>query len=399
MQILDVEQITAYIKELLDTDPILSDVWLRGEVTSFFESGAGHCYFTLSGSGCQIKSVLFKGNRWSVPELPRQGDEIVAHGNVSIYPDQGQYQLYVDYLAPEGTGLAQIQFERLYRQLEAEGFFDLTRKRILPDLPHRIGLVTSPQGAVLHDITNVLSRRFPIVDVILSPSAVQGAAAPEQLREALGKLVRHANCDLIIIARGGGSPEELAVFNDEQLARDIFRSAVPIVTAIGHETDTTIADLVADVRAPTPSAAAEIVVPDRREIIAAVGSRLLEARDMTGDSLANAGDRLSRSVGSLRLRSPERRIDRAQQSVDLLRLRSITAMRRNLERRKAKLESRSAQLRSLNPDAVLKRGFAAIEHPDTGRRLNTIAAIRTHPGDVSIQMQDGSLRARPLKGE
>ena len=395
MQVLDVGQITAYIKDLLDSDPILADVWLRGEITSFFESSAGHCYFTLSGDGCQIKSVLFKGNRWNVRELPRQGDEIVAHGNVSVYPDQGQYQLYVDFIAPEGTGLAQLQFEQLFRRLEAEGLFDLSRKRDLPQLPHRIGVVTSPQGAVWHDICNVVARRFPVVELVLSPSAVQGVEAPARLREALELLYRDGNCDVVIIGRGGGSPEELAVFNDEALARTIFRAPVPVISAVGHETDTTIADLVADLRAPTPSAAAELVVPDQREVVAAVAARLFEARDMVGDHLALCSERLSRGVSTLKLHSPERRLDRRRQALDLLRLRLMSAMRRDLEGRRARLEHRTSRLETLNPDAVLKRGYAAIEDPATGARLPAVGAIEARSGDIRIHMQDGSLMATP----
>ncbi len=394
MQILDVQQVTAYIKELLDTDPILSDVWLRGEVSSFFESAAGHCYFTLTGDGCQIKSVLFKGNRWSIPELPRQGDEIVAHGNISIYPDQGQYQLYVDYLAAEGTGLAQIEFERLYRQLDAEGLFDESRKRPLPVFPRTIGLVTSKQGAVLHDICHVVGRRYPVAQIILAPSAVQGAAAPAELQAALRKLVASNACDFIIVARGGGAPEELVVFNDEQLARAIFRSPVPVISAIGHETDTTIADLVADVRAPTPSAAAELSVPDGRELLSAIHSRLAEARDHAGDSLADADDHLARAVSRLRLRSPERRLNHARQATDLLTLRAVSAARRSIERRRALLETRSAGLNSLNPAAVLQRGYAAIESADDGRRLATVGAIKQSSGQIVIRMSDGQLRAQ-----
>ena len=395
MQIIDVGQITAYIKDLMDSDPILSDLWIRGEVTSFFESAAGHCYFTLSGDGCQIKSVLFKGQRWAIKDLPRQGDEIIAHGNVSIYPDQGQYQLYVDYLAPEGTGLLQLQFEELHRRLEADGLFDLSRKRPLPELPATIGVVTSRQGAVWHDIQTVIRRRFPAVTLVLSASAVQGADAPESLRQALERLWGQAGCDVVIIARGGGSPEELAVFNDEHLARAIFRSPVPVVSAIGHETDITIADLVADLRAPTPSAAAELVVPDRRDVAKAIAARLHEARGLLDDQVGWCADELGRSTSRLALRSPVRRIDRRRQSLDLLRLRAASAIRRDLERRRDRLEYRTAQVEALSPHSVLRRGYAAIESPDDGARLSSIEAIQMWGGDVRIRMRDGAIVAKP----
>ena len=393
MQIIDVGQVTAYIQDLLDSDPILSDLWLRGEVTSFFESAAGHCYFTLSGDGAQIKAALFKGQRWAVKELPRQGDVVIVHGNVSIYPDQGQYQVYVDYLAPEGTGALQLQFEQLHRRLESEGLFDLSRKRPLPALPRTIGVVTSAQGAVWHDIQTVLARRFPIVNVILSPTQVQGIDAPRQILQALSRLVGESCSDVIIIARGGGSPEDLAVFNDEQLARAIFRSPVPIVSAIGHETDTTIADLVSDLRAPTPSAAAELVVPDRREIIAAVAARLSEAHATMDDRLESSSARFNQKLAQLPRTSPMRLIDRSRQSVDLLRLRSATAIRRRLERHRSGLTNRTAQLQTLNPDSVLQRGYAVVEGRENKQRLPSVASFGELPAEVHIRMRDGTVSA------
>ncbi|MEZ4572224.1 MAG: exodeoxyribonuclease VII large subunit [Thermomicrobiales bacterium] len=399
MQVIDVGQITAYIKDLVDSDPLLSDLWLRGEVTSFFESAAGHCYFTLSGDGCQIKAVLFKGQRWAVQELPHQGDEIVVHGSVSIYPDQGQYQIYVDYLAPEGTGLAQLQFEELFRRLKADGLFDESRKRPLPELPRTIGVVTSSQGAVWHDIQTVVRRRFPVTNLLLSPSSVQGADAPGQLLQALQALVDDGTSDVIIIARGGGSPEELAVFNDERLARAIFRSPIPIVSAIGHETDTTIADLVADLRAPTPSAAAELTVPDRREVLRAIAARLVEGREFVLEQVERCEETLKWSSSRLASRSPRTRIDRNRQSVDLLRLRSLSAIRRDLERRGDRLKYRTAHLESLSPHSVLRRGYAAIEDASSGARLSTVASIRRAPGDIRVLMQDGAITVRPAKEE
>ena len=393
MQIIDVGQVTAYIRDLLDSDPILSDLWLRGEVTSFFESAAGHCYFTLSGDGAQIKAALFKGQRWAVKELPRQGDEVIAHGNVSIYPDQGQYQLYVDFLAPEGTGILQLQFEELQRRLESEGLFDLSRKRQVPELPSTIGVVTSAQGAVWHDIQTVLARRFPIVRVILSPTQVQGADAPQQIRRALLRLTEGASCDVIIVARGGGSPEDLAVFNDEELARAIFRSPVPVVSAIGHETDTTIADLVSDLRAPTPSAAAELIVPDRREIVVAIAARIGEARSTMDERVESATALFSQKVAQLPRHSPERQVERYRRSVDLLRLRGATAIRRKLERQRSCQTSRVARLGPLNPIAVLDRGYAIVEDANAGQRLPSAASLGELPTDVNVRMRDGTVAA------
>ncbi len=398
MRILGVGQLTAYMKDMLETDPILADVWIRAEITSMFESRAGHCYFTLSGDGSQLKAVLFKGNRLQIGILPESGDSVVAHGKISIYSEQGQYQLYVDFIAPEGAGVLQIQFEELRFQLESEGLFELSRKRTLPEVPRRIGLVTSPQGAVIHDILTVLNRRFPAVEVVVAPSSVQGIGAPASLVAALERLWALGDCDLIIVARGGGAPEELAVFNDEHLARAIFRSPVPVVSAIGHETDTTIADFVADVRAPTPSAAAEIVVPDRKEVLLAINGRLDEARSWMRQVLDDRSEDVERRCSRVKQMTPVREVERHQRAAEMLQLRGASAMRRRLEQASHRVEARSLQLAGLNPRAVLARGYAAIEDLGTGARLRTIEAIRNED-DVRIVMHDGSLIAHIRKGE
>lgn len=394
MYVLDIDQLTAYLTDMLETDPILSDVWVRGEITSFFESRAGHCYFTLSGARSQLKAVLFKGNRFHIGQLPSVGDSVVAHGRVSIYADQGQYQLYVDFISGDGVGLLQLQFEELRQRLEAEGLFDLSRKRPIPELPRVIGLVTSPQGAVLHDILTVLRRRFPAVEVVVSPSMVQGAGAPESLVSALERLWELEECDVIIIARGGGAPEELAVFNSEILARAIFRSPVPVISAVGHETDTTIADYVADLRAPTPSAAAELVVPDRRDVKAAIDARFEEMSGWIERYLDERRVEIERRCARLKHLSPTREIERHQRSVEMLQLRGATAVRRCIEQAEHRLESRVLQLQVLDPRAVLARGYAAVETVDGKTRLRSAAAASREEA-LRIVMSDGDLIVRP----
>lgn len=252
MRILDVADVTAYIKDLLDADPILSDVWIRGEVSNFVRSAAGHIYFTLKSERAQLRCVLFRGNARWLTFQPENGDAILAHGRVSVYEAGGQYQLYVDLIQPEGTGLLHLQFEELRRRLEMEGLFDPSRKRPLPRLPRRIGVVTSPTGAVWHDIQTVLRRRYPLAELVLAPAQVQGDDAPPTIIRALEALQLDGNVDVIIIARGGGSMEDLWCFNDEALARAVFASRIPVISAVGHETDFTICDFVADVRARPP---------------------------------------------------------------------------------------------------------------------------------------------------
>jgi exodeoxyribonuclease VII large subunit len=393
MLVLSVGHLTAYLKELLDTDPILSNAWVRGEITSFFESRVGHCYFTLSGDGAQLKSVLFRGHRAHVHHTPAAGDAVVAHGSISIYEDQGQYQLYVDFLAPEGAGMLQLQFEELRQRLASEGLFDESRKRLIPALPHTIGVVTSAQGAVWHDITTVLRRRFPAVEVLLSASAVQGGAAPASLVAALERLWQDGTSDVIIIARGGGAPEELAVFNDEVLARAIFRSPIPVVSAVGHETDVTIADLVADLRAPTPSAAAELVVPNVIDVIKAIADRLVAGRDIVEGLVEARHTNLSTRRRRLQRVNPQGRVDRRRRSAEMLQLRSVTAARRGIEARRQALAKLSIQAELLNPKAVLARGYAALERQDTHARLATAHEAVT-ARSFRIVMRDGSFDAR-----
>ena len=392
MRAVGVDQITDYLKDLIDSDPLMGDVWIRGDVTSWFESSAGHCYFTLSGQVSQMKAVLFKGNRWSLASLPVQGDEIIAHGRVSVYPDQGLYQLYVDYVAPEGVGIFQAQFEQLYQQLESEGLFELSRKRPIPILPETIGVVTSAQGAVWHDIQTVVRRRYPGVILVLASSAVQGNNAPDQIVNALSRLEASGQCDVIIIARGGGSPEELAAFNDERVARSIFRSTVPIVSAVGHETDTTISDLVADLRAPTPSAAAEMILPDRREIARQISARIVEARDSVESLLAGIDVQLSRRIGQLNRLVPARTIDRSRQSVDFASIRAETAVRRSISTKRQALESRIAGAHALDPAGVLRRGYAVVEDSESGRRVRSATQLAEALGGVNIQFHDGVVR-------
>ncbi|MGI6038328.1 MAG: exodeoxyribonuclease VII large subunit, partial [Limnochordia bacterium] len=259
-QVWTVSGVTRLIQNTLAAEPLLQSIMVRGEISNYKKYPSGHSYFTLKDDSASLRCVLFRGHSHNVPFEPANGQEVMAMGRVGVYPASGQYQLYVEYMLPQGEGALHYAFTQLKEKLAAEGLFQ--RKRPLPSMPSRVGIITSRQGAVLRDIISVARRRNPRVDLVLCPAVVQGPEAPASLIEALELCNRYGELDVLIIGRGGGSLEELWAFNDEGVARAIFDSRIPVVSAVGHETDVTIADYVADLRAPTPSAAAELVIPD-----------------------------------------------------------------------------------------------------------------------------------------
>jgi len=392
VEIHTVGAVTRYLKELLEVDPLLRDLWVEGEISNYVVSAAGHAYFTLKDATSQLRCALFRGRLAAHGSYrPANGAAVIAHGRVSLYEAQGNYQLYVDLLQPEGVGALHLQFELLRSRLEREGLFDPTRKRPLPHFPRRIGVVTSATGAVLHDIITVLRRRYPLVELVLAATLVQGEAAAAQICAAIATLNDHGAVDLMIVARGGGSLEELWPFNEESVARAIYASHVPVVTGIGHETDYTIADLVADLRAPTPSAAAELVVPDWRECQAQVAAwdrqlALLATRrcEAARAAVQHAGQTLARL-------SPQAQVDRRRQQADDLALRAQAQLAHMLAIWRAKVEGRGLQLGSLDPSAVLGRGYS-ICWTKYGV-LRSVAQVS--PGAaVTVQVGDGSIPTR-----
>lgn len=394
MRILTVTEITAYLKDLVELDPILSDVWIRGEVTNMSRSAAGHMYFCLVADGVQINCVLFRGNQFGLLAVPRNGEEVLAHGRISLYEIRGQYQLMVDNVAPVGVGILQLQFEDVRRRLEAEGLFATERKRPLPLMPATIGVVTSAQGAVWHDIQNVVARRFPLVELVLAPSAVQGPDAPQELVRGLRALDALERCDVIIIGRGGGSAEDLAAFNDEGLARAIYAASVPVISAVGHETDVCIADLVADVRAPTPSAAAEICVPDREEIIARLGFALANARAATIDVFRTDRDVLRREVSMIDRCSPTRAIQIGRQQADTAAEAARSRWPLFLAERRNAVDRLTSTAGLLDPREVMRRGYAVVSagHEEDGQRIHSAAGARA-ASTVTVAFHDGAVRA------
>ena len=391
MQLLTVSQLNMYLRDLLDADDLLNDVWVEGEVSSFNRHFSGHCYFTLKEGDAQIGAVMWKSVAARMATLPANGDAVLAHGRVAFYEVRGQVQLYVDTLRPAGIGVLQAQFEHLKERLAAEGLFDQSRKRPLPPLPHRIGIVTSPTGAALQDMLNILRRRYPLAEVLFAPCQVQGAGAADTIIEALYALYQ-ADVDVIIVARGGGAAEDLWTFNDEQLARAVFASPVPVVSGVGHETDTTLIDFVADVRAPTPSAAAELVSPDMIELIDDIRQLRNRLDAAMTQRLTGARDEASHLNRRLALCSPERRIRRDRQYIDDLIRRATIMLERRIALAHAHLDGVRGRLQALSPLATLDRGYAVVQ--STTGALITDASLVAPDDCIEVTVRRGSFRAR-----
>jgi exodeoxyribonuclease VII large subunit len=387
-----VSQLTGHIRRLFEDDPVLDDVWVEGEVSNFSRASSGHCYFTLKDAGAQVPCVMWRNAADAQNYLPASGDQVLAHGNVSVYEAGGRYQLYVDQIQPAGVGDLYTEFERLKAQLEAEGLFDPERKRSLPPLPRRIGVVTSPTAAALRDILNVLERRYPLAEVLLSPTQVQGDAAPTQIVAAIEALNVRSDVDVIIIARGGGSLEDLWAFNDERVARAVVASRIPTVCGVGHETDFSLADFAADVRAPTPSAAAELVAPDQMELRAYVtGLSAALAATLRGE-IEERRWKLTEQMRALKHLSPQAQLVQARQRVDDLLARAEAATRHSLTLDRERLAGLGGRLTSASPLGTLERGYAIVRRRGTGVIVQSVEQVT--PGDtLDIRVTDGEFEA------
>lgn len=391
---LSVSEVTERIKALLEEDEELADVRVAGEISNLSRPASGHVYFTLKDAGAQIRCVMWRSAVLRLRRLPVNGDAVVARGHVSVYERDGQYQLYVDSLVASGLGDLYQEFERLKAKLEAEGLFDAARKRPLPAFPSVLGVVTSPTGAAFQDILNVLRRRFPLIEVVLAPTLVQGDEAPPQIARAIELLNNPAlRCDVILVARGGGSLEELWAFNDERVVRAIAGSRVPVVSGVGHEVDFTLADFAADVRAPTPSAAAEIITPDiveLRQSVDALSAALDETMQNRIDAARADLETLRRA---LRMLSPVGQLTRWRERVAELRLRVDAALAGRLGLWRAQLDGLRGRLEAVSPQATLRRGYAIVQRDRDGavvRSVNDVSA-----GDaLTVRVADGAFGAR-----
>jgi exodeoxyribonuclease VII large subunit len=383
-----VADLNRYLRQLLEGDYRLQDLWVAGEVSNLSRPASGHVYFTLKDSQASLRCVAWKPDASRLHHSLEEGSAVEAHGHVSIYESGGQYQLYVDDLRQAGEGLAYQEFLRLKAQLQSEGLFDPERKRPLPDWPKCIGVVTSPTGAALRDVLNVLQRRFPLAEVILAPTGVQGDKAPAGIIEALEVLNKHGAPDLILLVRGGGSIEDLRAFNDELVARAVAASEIPVVSGIGHETDFTIADFVADVRAPTPSAAAEIATPDGAQLIQRIEQRRMALGRSLRDPLQRSRLALSTRLAALMSASPRARIVNARQRIDDLAHRAGAAAAHRLSLRREAFGRLTQTLRAVGPPSVMARGYAIVRHVDDGSVIRSVS--QASPGDaMEVHVSDG----------
>lgn len=389
-QVLSVSQLNFYIKSVLENDPRLATVFLEGEISNFSDNyRSRHLYFSLKDSKAVVRAVMFAGNASRLMFRPENGMKILCRGRVGVYEPGGQYQLIVEDMQPQGVGALALAFEQLKRSLAAKGLFDRAHKKPIPKIPGTVGVITSPTGAAVQDIRNVLTRRFPAVDIVFCPVPVQGEAAPSHLTEAVEKLGNNDLCDVIIIGRGGGSMEDLWAFNDEALAHAIYRCPIPVISAVGHETDFTICDFVSDLRAPTPSAAAEIAVPDIRELkegldararrLNAVMNRLTERRQLWIEQR------------ELRVREAvNRAIEEKTAQCDSLCAQLSDAARKLSDRHERLLLGYRSRLDALNPERVLTRGYALVEK--NGVPVGSSAALH-RDDNVVLRFSDGTQTA------
>jgi exodeoxyribonuclease VII large subunit len=390
---LTVGQLTKHLSALLDSDVILQDVWVRGEASNVTYHGSGHLYFGMKDADACVRCVMWRTEARGLGFVLEPGMQILAHGRMAVYEKRGDVQLIVDAAEPDGLGALYLAFEQLKARLEAEGLFAPERKRPIPTFPRCVAIVTSPTGAVLHDVVTILRRRCPAAALVLVPARVQGDGAPESLARAIGAANEAAGADVLIVARGGGSLEDLWAFNSEIVARAIAASRLPVVSAVGHETDVTIADFVADLRAPTPSAAAELVVPDGTELM----RRLTEARERLQqvararlrDERAQVEDLLARRAFARPLEGMNQR----RQALDDQQDRLLATIGRHAERARLELAALVGRLDALSPLAVLARGYAVVTREADGApvRSRDDAAIGER---LRLRLRDGDLAAR-----
>ena len=388
-----VSELTRYVRQMFDLDYRLQDLEVEGEVSNFRIPGSGHAYFTLKDADAQLRCVMWRDAVQAQETLPRDGERAIARGHLSVYEAGGQYQLYCRTLHPAGRGDLYARFEALKARLQAEGLFAPERKRPLPEQIRVIGVATGAQTAALQDVLNVLGRRNPLARVILAPTPVQGDQAPPRIVAALETLNRRDDVDVILLVRGGGSLEDLWCFNDERVARAVADSRVPVITGVGHEIDFTLADFAADLRAPTPSAAAELVSPvtvdDLRARLRDWRTRLFEALT---DDLAARRRTVAHLAARLERLSPQAQVDSARQAVDALLSRAARAVSGDLTLRRERLTGLEKTLQTMDPAATLARGYAIVYGPD-GRVLRRAADVA--PGDrLHIRLHEGELRAR-----
>jgi exodeoxyribonuclease VII large subunit len=391
--IMSVTQLSLYMNEVLKSDEILRDIWVRGEISGC-KTYNGHCYFTLKDAEARLACVFFKYARLraSAPDL-HDGMAIAANGHIAFYERDGKLQLYVEHVEPLGDGALFLRFEQLKNRLQAEGLFDEERKRPLPSQPAVIGIVTSPQAAALRDMLRVLRNRYPLARVILSPAPVQGAEAPMAIANALDLLNVHGEAEVIIVGRGGGSIEELWAFNEEVVARAIARSRIPVISGVGHETDFTIADFVADHRASTPTAAASAAVPDIADWRATIQAYQADLSALIEDYFGERREELAQAARDLQRLNPQSQLERLHQRLDDATALMQTRMEHMLTLRRVRLRGVTMQLDALSPSHTVARGYAVVRR-DADQHIVT-SVQQAQPGDdLTIQVTDGHIHVK-----
>lgn len=387
-----VTRLTQHIRTLLESDVTLQDVWVQGEISNLSRPSSGHVYFTLKDMGASLRCVMWRSAASRMNLHLQDGMEIEAHGSIGVYEPQGAYQFYADIIRPVGEGLLFQEYLRLKSLLEHEGLFDSERKQSIPDLPTMIGIVTSGTGAALRDILNTLQRRLPLAEVIIAPSPVQGEEAPPKLVKALSALNRQ-NPDVILLARGGGSIEDLWAFNDERVVRAVAASNVPVICGIGHETDFTLSDFAADLRAPTPTAAAEMATPitiaDLTAYLRGVRTRIATS---TLRLLSTYQTDTNTQTARLRFASPLRRIQTEHQRIDELSRRGMTSLRHRIHLDGERIRSFESRLNSLNPLGVLNRGYAVVTREMDGSLVSEVGQANSGDG-IQVRVKDGTFDA------
>ena len=385
-----VTELNLYIKQLIDNNSILNRLYIKGEISNFINHRSGHMYMSLKDDGSLIRAVMFKSSAQKLKFLPENGMKVIVHCRVSVFERDGQYQLYIDDMQPDGMGALFIAFEQLKERLRLEGLFGEETKKSLPKIPTRIGVITSPTGAAIRDILNILNRRFPFAEVCIFPVLVQGDGAPPQIVEAIRYFNAENRVDVIIMGRGGGSIEELWAFNDESLARAVYASDIPIISAVGHETDFTISDYVADLRAPTPSAAAELCVPDIGDLMVRINNVITRTYTLLSRQLESLRQRVDMSAQARSLKVPIDLVNNKRQQLDY----TVATLSKHIQIQmavhKQNFHVLASRLDALSPVSVLFRGYA-IASTDSGNVVKSVGSVEKGE-KLNIKLTDGIIK-------
>ena len=388
-QVLSITQINEYIRTLMDSDALLAGLAVRGEISNYKMYPSGHHYFTLKDEGGALKCVMFKGNAMRLKFRPENGMKVIAMGKISVYPRDGAYQLYCSSLVLDGIGDLYAAFEQLKAKLAAQGLFDPAHKKPIPKYPGVIGIITSSAGAAVHDMLRILNKRYPLAQVRLLPVRVQGVEAPAEIAAAIGYANYYQLADLLIVGRGGGSIEDLWAFNDERVAQAIYQSQIPVISAVGHEPDVTISDFVADLRAATPSNAAELAVPDQDALRQHLDSMSSAMGNLFMRQLKNARRQLDMLARSPSLTSPDQYILQRKKTLELLKGRVFTAQTRTIHRYKQRFVAATAKLDAMSPLKVLTRGYAMVQNEEN-QVIRSVEQIQTGE-KLYVSLADGVL--------